>query len=115
MESPTSYLAERATMTRKKAAYIVGTIVTALSLVIVFNFSTLFGFVITLTTQYAQPLISLGVAVFAGWVWSRKGLMAEIREQEGVTEHSIFWKIWPVYVKFVCPVLVLILVFASFQ
>lgn len=115
MESPTSYLAERATMTRKKAAYIVGSIVTALSLVIVFNFSTLFGFVITLTTQYAQPLISLGVAIFAGWVWSRKGLMAEIRAQEGVTEHSIFWKVWPVYVKFVCPVLVLILVFASFQ
>ncbi len=115
METPTSYFAERTSMGRKKITMIVGSVVTALSLIIVLNFDALFGFVIMLATQYAQPLISLGVAIFAGWVWNRKGLIAEIRQQEGVDENTLFWKIWPVYVKFVCPALVLLLVINSFQ
>ena len=87
-----------------------GSVIALLSLVVVFNFETLFSFMITLTTERAQPLIALGIAIYLGWVWNRNQLINAIAQQEGVNPDSLFWKVWPWYVKYICPLLIILII-----
>lgn len=110
VEVPTSYLVEKTNLSRDKATLLVGSLIAALSLVVVFNFDSLFGFMITLTTERAQPLIALGIAIYLGWVWNRNQLISAIGQQEGVQANSLFWKVWPWYVKYICPLLIIMII-----
>ena len=115
VEVPTSYLMEKKSIKRAQASYLVGALLIILSLTIILNFEQLFGFMITLTTERAQPLVALGIAIYLGWVWQRNDLLNSIQAQEGVDINSLFWKIWPVYVKFVCPALIIIIIVQLFN
>lgn len=110
VEVPTSYVVDKFSLPRKQATWLVGAGNTVIAVLIVFNFSALFGFMINLTTEVMQPLICLGLAIFTGWVWHRNRLLNEIKRQDGADENSLFWRVWPVYVKYVCPVLILLLI-----
>jgi len=72
------------------------------------NFDSLFGFVITLTTERAQPLLSMFICIFAGWIFHRNSILAEIQKGNPDVEQSLFWTIWPLYVKLFCPILILL-------
>lgn len=113
IEVPTSYMVDKTGMSRKKVTWIVGPALTLLALLVAFNFSFLFGFMITLATEIIQPLASLGLAVFTGWVWHRNSLLNEIKGQDGADVNGLFWRIWPLYVKFVCPTLIVVLIATS--
>lgn len=115
VEVPTSYIVEKTNLSRDKATLLVGAVIAILSMVVVFNFSALFGFMITMTTERAQPLIALGIAIFTGWVWNRNKLISTIAAQDGVKADSWFWKLWPVYVKFVCPLLIIVIIMQLFS
>lgn len=115
VEVPTSYIVEKTNLSRDKATLLVGAVIAILSMVVVFNFSALFGFMITMTTERAQPLIALGIAIFLGWVWNRNKLISTIAVQDGVKADSWFWKLWPVYVKFVCPLLIIVIIMQLFS
>ena len=104
------YLVEKTNLSRDKATLIVGSVIALLSLVVVFNFETLFSFMITLTTERAQPLIALGIAIYLGWVWNRNQLINAIAQQEGINPNSLFWKVWPWYVKYICPLLIILII-----
>ena len=108
LEVPVSYAVEAHKVNRNKATWLVGLIVFAISSVICLNFDTLFGFVITMTTERAQPLLSMMVCIFAGWVFYRNTILQELKSGNSNVEHGMFWKIWPVYVKFFCPALILL-------
>lgn len=108
LEVPVSYAVEAHKMDRLKATWLVGLLIFAVSAVISANFDRLFGFVITLTTERAQPLLSMVVCIFAGWVFHRNSILKEIQAGNPDVEQGLFWKIWPGYVKFLCPVLILV-------
>lgn len=114
VEVPTSYLVEKTKLNRDQASLLVGVVIAALSMLIVFNFDQLFGFMITITTERAQPLIALGIAIYLGWVWNRNQLVDVISKQDGVDTTTLFWRLWPVYVKFVCPLLIIIIIVQLF-
>ena len=63
--------------------------------------------VVTVTTEWSQPLGGLFFCVFVAWIWNRNGLLQEISQGYPEVENSLFWKIWPFYVKFICPVAIL--------
>lgn len=107
LEVPVAYTVENSEIQRGKAAWVIGAVIMLLSTLIIFNFGTLFGLVITATTQYSQPLIGLLLCIFAGWVWHRNEKLKELQAGAPEMESSLFWKIWPVYVKFVCPIILL--------
>ncbi|MFT5163787.1 MAG: NSS family neurotransmitter:Na+ symporter, partial [Alteromonadaceae bacterium] len=109
LEVPVAYAVENTALGRKKASWVIGALILALSSIIIFNFDLLFGFVITATTQYSQPLIGLVLCIFTGWVWSRNGILQELKQGNPEIETSVFWKIWPNYVRFVCPVILLVM------
>jgi NSS family neurotransmitter:Na+ symporter len=113
LEVPVAFAADSMKLSRKRASIVVGGLVLSISLVIIFNFNLLFGLVITFTTKYSEPLIGLLFCVFVGWVWSRQQILAEIRQGSENVENSVFWKIWPAYVKFVCPLLIVALFWRS--
>jgi NSS family neurotransmitter:Na+ symporter len=113
LEVPVAYLVDSKGIKRKKATILLSIIVFGISSVIVFNFELLFGLVITLTTEYSQPLLGLVLCVFAGWIWRRDQILEELKQGNENIEQGLFWKIWPLYVKFVCPVVIALMLFRS--
>lgn len=113
LEVPVSYVVEKHNLVREKAVWLIAAIIFAISVLIILNFETLFGFVIALTTRYSQPLLGLMLCLFAGWVWKRDSILQELKKADENAEHRMFWRIWPWYVKFVCPVIILILFYRT--
>ncbi len=108
LEVPVSYAVEQHTVDRAKATWLVGLIIFAVSATISLNFDSLFGFVITLTTERAQPLLSMVLCIFAGWIFYRNSILQELKLGSPDVEQGLFWKIWPLYVKLFCPALILL-------
>lgn len=113
LEAPVSYVVERFSIPRKKSSVIVSTFIFLLSCIIIYNFSTLFSFVITLSTQYSQPITAMLCCVFVGWIWQRDSLLTEIKQGYELVDKTLFWKIWPVYTKLVCPLAIMSVFFHS--
>ena len=111
LEVPVSFVVERGWLGRRAATLAVGAASMAISLTIAANFGALFGLVIMLTTQYSQPLVALVMCLLVGWAMSRHALLKEIQSGAPDIESSLFWKIWPWYVRLICP-LCIALVFA---
>lgn len=110
LEPAVSLATEVKGWSRKRATWLVGAGITILSLIIIFRMDVLFGFVLTLTTKYSQPLLGTMFCIFLGWIWSRNQVLNELRKGDEGIENSLFWKIWPGYVKWFCPALI----FAAF-
>jgi len=108
LEVPVSYAVEAHQINRHKATWLVGLLVFGISTTICLNFESLFGFVITMTTERAQPLLSMMLCIFAGWIFYRNSILQELKSGSPDVEQGLFWKIWPVYVKFFCPALILL-------
>ena len=113
LEVPVAYVVESKGIDRKRAVWILALIIFAISSTIAFNMANLFGFVIDLTTKYSQPLLGLVLCIFAGWVWKRDQILAELKQGNDNVENSVFWKIWPWYVRFVCPVVIAVMFYRS--
>ena len=111
LEVPVAYSVEHHGVERPKAAIILGAVVTVISLIIVFNFDPLFDLVVTYTTEISQPLLGFAFCIFVAWIWSRNEVLEEIRQGSPNVDSGIFWKVWPFYVKFICPLAILVVYF----
>lgn len=107
LEVPVSLAVERFNLRRPVAALCIGGAIFSVSALVIFNFDTLFVFVIDLTTKYSQPLLGVVICLYCGWVFKRHALLEELKQGQPEIEHGLFWKIWPLYVKVVCPLLIL--------
>lgn len=114
LECSVSLVGERFNTKRTPTSWVLGSLIAAFSIVIVFNFNSMFGLVAMVATQYLQPIAALLFCLFGGWVWSRHSKLQEL--EQGYPEFSLGWfgRVWPVYVKFVCPLLVATVIWASF-
>ncbi|MFT5484472.1 MAG: NSS family neurotransmitter:Na+ symporter [Halieaceae bacterium] len=101
-------------MSRGPAVLLAGGIIGLLSLIILLNFDELFTFVISLTTRYSQPMLGLVMCIFAGWIWNRNEILSELKKGNPEVESSVFWKIWPWYIKFICPLMIAFIMYQSF-
>ncbi|PLW69517.1 sodium-dependent transporter [Pseudohalioglobus lutimaris] len=107
LEVPVAYTIEEHGVSRKKAVWVIGGIIAATSTVILLNFAELFGLVIAFTTRYSQPLLGFMFCIYAGWIFNRNTLLQELRKGNPDVEQGLFWKIWPWYVRLVCPLIIL--------
>jgi NSS family neurotransmitter:Na+ symporter len=115
LEVPVSYAVETHKVSRKSATLWLSSAIFAISVVICLNFDIAFDAIISLTTEWAQPLISLLICLFAGWVFYRNAILQEIKQGKPNAEHSLFWTLWPVYVKLICPALIAVIIFRGFN
>jgi len=106
LEVPVAYLIERHQLSRRRATLVAGGVIAGFSALIVLNFGTLFGWVITVSTRYSQPALGILICIFAGWLWQRDALLQELKKNDADAEQRLFWKIWPLYVKWLCPVII---------
>ncbi|MDC0612109.1 sodium-dependent transporter [Vibrio sp.] len=111
LEVPVAAAQDELGWNRKAATWIIGGLILLVSIVISLNFGALFGLVVDVTTVYMQPLLGAVWAVVVGWIWKRNNLLEEIKQGNPEIASSLFWRIWPWYVKFICPVAIL-MVFA---
>ncbi len=106
LEVPVAFLTERFQWTRSRAAIIAGVFIGFLSTAIAMNFDSLFGFVIAASTRYGQPMLGLMLCIYTGWIWRRDSVLAELRKNDPDVASGVFWKIWPWYLRVVCPVVI---------
>jgi NSS family neurotransmitter:Na+ symporter len=113
LEVPVSYAVENHKISRKRSTLWVSSAIFAISVAICLNFEITFDAVISLTTEWAQPLISLLICLFAGWVFYRNSILNELKQGNPDIEHSLFWRLWPLYVRLICPALIAIIIYQS--
>ncbi len=113
LEAPVALMSERMKTARSTTSWVLGTLISLCSVLIIFNFDAMFGLVIKIATGYLQPFAALMFCLFGGWVWNRSAKIKEL--EQGYPEFSLglFGRIWPAYVKFVCPILVFGVLWAS--
>jgi NSS family neurotransmitter:Na+ symporter len=114
LEVPVAYAVENHAMQRRRATILIGAAVFVVSTIVIFNFDALFTLVITVSMQYGEPIIALMMCIFVGWIMHRNALLDEIKNGNEGAENSLFWKIWPSYVRFICPAAILIVLTQSF-
>lgn len=114
LEPVVAFVVEKREMERKKASWMTGGVFWIVSMLIVLNFEKLFDLVVTATTVYGQPFLGLAIAIFAGWVIRKNVLLKELKEGYPEIENSFFYKIWPIFLKVVCPILILLVFLQSF-
>ena len=114
LEVPVAYAVENHGAQRKRATLLIGSTIAFVSAVIIVNGDALFGLVVVVTTQYSEPLVGVMMCVYAGWVMQRNRLLQELKKGNEDIEHGWFWKIWPVYVRFVCPAAILTIFLQKF-
>ncbi len=107
LEVPVSFAVETQGLSRPRASLLVGVLAALVSGLIAYHFSTLFAWVVTVTTEWAQPLLSLMLCVFCGWLMHRDQLLNELKQGCPDIENGLFWRIWPLYIKVVCPLFIL--------
>lgn len=110
LEAPVNALREETGCDRNIGVWIMALIVTSLSTAIIYNFDALFGFVVTLSTVYMQPIMALIFGLMLTWILRQNHLLKALRKGSPDIDKSWFWKIWPWYVKFICPVLILLVI-----
>ncbi len=114
LEVPVSYAVDNRGMNRSKASILIGAIFWIVSMVIALNFDLLFNFVVAATTEFIQPLLGLFICLFVGWVMNRNTLIEEIKQGNPEVANSFFMKIWPLFIRYVSPILILIILAQAF-
>ena len=114
LEVPVAYASDSLGASRKKSAWIVGGLIFIFSVVIIYNMNPLFDWVVNFATQFSEPLVGILFCFFVGWIWHRHSLLEELKQGNPELQQTLFWRIWPNYVRFACPAIVLILLIRSF-
>lgn len=113
LEVPVAHAVDDLKVSRKKSTLIFGFGIMLISVGLIMNMELLFGLVISIATQWLQPIIGLLICVFIGWVMNRNQVLNEIKQGFPKVESSIFFKLWPWFVRIVCPVLILVIFYTS--
>ena len=100
-EVPVAYLVEDKNYSRSKATLIVSLIVLVACMIIVFNFDTLFGAVITWVNSFQLPIMGLFYFIVIGWIWKRGNQLTD----KSILDKNFKLKLWGNYLRYVCPLL----------
>jgi NSS family neurotransmitter:Na+ symporter len=113
LETLVSYAIERYGLARKKASITIGAVILGVSTLIASNIEWMLDLAVTISTQYGEPIVAMLLCLFVGWIWHRNEILEELRQGNNEVENSLFWKIWPWYVKFICPAAIALVFFHS--
>ena len=113
LEVPVSYAVDTRNLQRQRSTWVIGSVFWIISIILVANFETLFGMVVSFTTQYSQPLLGLIICIFIGWVMNRNSILEELKKGSPTVADSIFMKVWPVFVKVISPLLIILVFLQS--
>ena len=113
MEVPASYLVDNRSIPRKRATFFVGLVFWVVAIVITLSGDWLFGLIVTVTTQYSQPLLGLMICIFAGWVMNRNAVIQELAQGNPNITKGSFLRIWVIFIRYITPILILLVFLQS--
>ncbi|MCR8922822.1 sodium-dependent transporter [Dasania sp. GY-MA-18] len=125
LEAPVAWFSDLWQWSRKKSVYIAGALVWSLGLLCVFSFNlladvhplgmftyfegkTFFDLYDFVTTRIAAPVIGTGIAIFVGWVMTKKMTAQELSS----SETQLGYKLWLYSVRFLVPVVLSLLCYS---
>lgn len=113
VEALVAFVVERHGIGRKKASMLIAVIILSASTIIVINIGWMLELIVTVSSQYGNAIVAMLSCLFVGWIWHRHEVLEELRKGNDEVENSLFWKVWPWYIKFVCPVGIALVFFHS--
>lgn len=105
LEVPVSYAIDEHGMSRKKAAWAIGTAIMAMAVVVSF-YIDLIDLLVVIFNNIGLPLGGLMICVFLGYFWKTENALMEIKNGYESVESSKFAPIWVFFIKIVCPILI---------
>ncbi|HKJ30488.1 MAG TPA: sodium-dependent transporter [Balneolales bacterium] len=105
LEVPVSYAIDEHGIPRKKAALLIASGILILSLFISFDISWI-DILASVFNNVGLPLGGLLICLFLGYFWKTENALLEMKDGYENVEHSFFGRFWPVFVKYICPILI---------
>ncbi|MEX0721295.1 MAG: sodium-dependent transporter [Balneolaceae bacterium] len=106
LEVPVSYVIDEFEVKRKKAAWTVGLSVLAVSLLVAF-FPVLIGYFDSIFNNIGLPLGGFLICIFVGYVWKTDQAINEMEYGFAGIKQTLFVKVWPIFIKYICPAAIL--------
>lgn len=106
LEVPVSYAIDEYNFPRKRSAQLIGLGILIISLFISFNIS-LIGVFVTIFNNVGLPLGGFLICTFLGYYWKTENAIAEMESGYPSVKQTIFSKVWPFFVKVICPLAIL--------
>jgi NSS family neurotransmitter:Na+ symporter len=113
LEVPVSYVIDEFEVKRKKAAWTVGLGILAISVTVAY-FPVLIGWFDYVFSSVGLPLGGFLICVFVGYFWTTNQALDEMENGYSTIHTSLFSKVWPVFIKFICPAAILYNVISNF-
>ena len=111
LEVPVSCLIDELGLRRRQATIIAGVGIGAVGIVVAMQ-QGLIGTFATIFSTVGLPLGGLLICLFLAYVWKMGPAMEELESGFPGVRQSLFGKIWPLFMRFLCPLLIAI-VFGS--
>ena len=105
LEVPVSYAIDEHGLSRKKAAWGIGLAIGVLAVGISYS-TNLIGIIDTIFSTIGLPLGGLLICLFLGYVWKTGNALLEIQDGFPGVESHWFGKAWPIFVRYICPILI---------
>lgn len=113
LEVPVSYVIDEYKLKRKKAAWSVGLGILVISIAVAY-FPVLIGWFDYVFSSVGLPLGGFLICIFVGYVWTTNEALNEMENGYAGIRASLFSKVWPVFIKFICPAAILYNVISNF-
>ncbi|WP_103663814.1 sodium-dependent transporter [Gracilimonas amylolytica] len=113
LEVPVSYVIDEFEVKRKKAAWSVGLGILAVSICVAF-FPVMIGWFDYLFSSIGLPLGGFLICLFVGYVWTTDSALTEMEYGYAGIKQTLFSKVWPIFIKFICPAAILYNLISNF-
>ena len=107
LEVPTSYIIDEHNVPRKKAAIMIGSIVTVIALIIAFD-TSLIGDLDFIFSTIGLPVGGFIVCIFLGYFWKTQNVKLELKQGFENIDNHWFWPVWKIFIKYICPILIIL-------
>ena len=113
LEVPVSYAIDEYGLERKKAAWYIGLGILAVSIAVAF-YPSLIGTFDYIFNNLGLPIGGLLICVFVGYVWKTDSAIAEMENGFIGIKQTLFSKVWPFFIKVICPAAILYNIITNF-
>lgn len=106
LEVPVSFVIDEFEVKRKKAAWTVGSGILVVSIAVSF-FPVLIGHFDNIFNNIGLPLGGFLICIFVGYFWTTENAINEMEYGFAGIKQTLFSKVWPIFIKYICPAAIL--------